>query len=202
MADYNHILIYWFEGIDDQTPIDKGALPFRKWFAQNKKIDEEIRQRFEPELIKANQGEYRDWDFSARGRLALIILFDQFSRNMYRNTFKMFEFDTKALELSLRTVKEKLDAQLLLIEKVFLFMPFMHSEDLKIQELSVECFEQLAEFSRRKYPSNAFYFETTLQYAKKHWGIIKQFERFPRRNAILNRLSSREEKKFLESGVV
>ena len=182
MGHYNKILDYWFEGVTDETPIDKRVLPFRKWFAKDKKIDDEIRQQFESDLIRARQGQYKDWEYFIRGCLALIILFDQFSRNMYRHTPKMFENDSLALELSLRSINEKLDGQLPLIERMFLYMPLMHSEELKIQRLSLKYFEQLAAEAKQKSPPNAAYYQSNLQYARQHFAAIEKFGRFPHRD--------------------
>ncbi|MCK5180691.1 MAG: DUF924 family protein, partial [Candidatus Omnitrophica bacterium] len=98
------ILNYWFEGVNDATAIDKKALPFAKWFIKDKKLDEEIREQFESDLMKAADGEYKDWEGSAKGHLALILLYDQFSRNIYRDTPRMYAYDALALDLTLRTI--------------------------------------------------------------------------------------------------
>ena len=186
MTPNEKILEYWFEGVVDETPIDKRELPFRKWFAKDRKIDDEIRQRFESDLLQARQGQYKDWEDSIQGRLALIILFDQFSRNMYRNTPKMFENDSAALELSLRSIHEKIDGQLPLIERMFLYMPLMHSEDLNIQKLSLKYFEQLLEEAKQKFPQNAPYYQFNLGYAREHFVVIEKFGRFVRRDSSRN----------------
>lgn len=189
MPPFDKILNYWFEGISDETLIDKRALPFRKWFAKDKQIDDEIREQFESDLTKAQKGEYKDWEHSIRGRLALIILFDQFSRNIYRNTHKMFENDSRALELSFRSINENLDGQLQLIERMFLYMPLMHSEDLNIQKLSLKHFEQLLEEAKQKSPRNAPYYQSNLGYARQHFAVIEKFGRFPQRESLRNHQS-------------
>ena len=96
------IIDFWFEGINDATVIKNNELPFRKWFIKDARFDEEIRQRFEPDLQKAFDGGYAQWENSPRGRMALIILYDQFSRNMYRDTEKMYAYDSVALDLVFR----------------------------------------------------------------------------------------------------
>ncbi|HBR15091.1 MAG TPA: DUF924 domain-containing protein [Candidatus Omnitrophica bacterium] len=149
------ILEFWFEGLNDQTVIDKRAFPAKKWFIKNRRVDDEIREAFEHDLIRAGQGEFKDWERSARGRLALVILFDQFPRNIYRNTPKMFAYDPLALDLAVRSIREEKDQELQLIERVFLYMPLMHAEDVKTQTWSVERFThlltsaQLMEHARR-----------------------------------------------------
>lgn len=199
MDKMTEVLNFWFEGADDQAAINKSASPFNKWFAKSEKFDGEIRSRFEEDFKKAQKGDYKSWEEPAAGRLALILFFDQFSRNMYRGTPEMFATDSPALSLTLRSFKDFRDMQLQLIERVFLYMPLMHAEDLTVQKQSVKSFQDLAEESRLKNPQNAFYYEYTLDYAKKHHDIIARFGRFPHRNAILKRASTPEEAKFLKT---
>lgn len=183
----NTILDFWFEGIDDQTLIDNKAQPFKKWFKKSLEFDEEIRRQFEPDLEKAAQGEYKMWEDSPAGRLALILLYDQFSRNMYRDTPRMYAYDALALELTLRTIREGGEFQLSLIQRTFLYMPLMHFESPDMQKLSVECFQKLVEESKAKTPANTHYFEGTLKYARQHRDTIVQSGRFVHRDVILGR---------------
>lgn len=183
------ILNYWFDSIDDSTAIDKNTLPFKKWFTKDTKTDEEIRRWFEEDLIKAAGGEYKDWEDSPQGRLALILLYDQFSRNMYRETEKMYAYDVLALELTLRTINQAKEQDLTLIRRAFLYMPLMHSEDPEIQQLSVEYFNKLVEESKIEIPANTHYYEYTLKYAQEHCNTVTQFGRFPYRDAILKRIA-------------
>ena len=169
--------------------IDKKALPFKKWFTKDKKVDEEIRWQFELDLAKAADGEYKDWEGLTKGRLALILLYDQFSRNMYRDTERMYAYDALALELTLRTMGQKLEGGLSLIQRTFLYMPLMHFEDLKLQQLSVQCFAKLVEESKVKNPNNTHYYEYNLKYAREHCATVVQFGRFPHRDTILGRAS-------------
>lgn len=192
------ILDFWFEGIDDKTPINKGASPFNKWYKKDEKFDLEIRQRFEADFLKAKQGGYKSWEDSGPGRLALIILFDQFSRNMYRGSPKMFEMDSLALDLALRSIKDFRDQQLQIIDRVFLYMPLQHAENRATQELSLKQFQSLTEESKLKTPHNTAYYEYTFDYAKQHRAIIERFGRFPHRNGILGRPSTEEESDFLK----
>ncbi|MCR4337882.1 MAG: DUF924 domain-containing protein [Candidatus Omnitrophica bacterium] len=187
MDRIEEILEFWFEGVDDSTIIDKKVLPFRKWFSSSPQFDQDIQRQFGADLLKAAQGVYQDWEKTPHGRLALILLFDQFSRNIYRNTPQMYAFDSFALQLTLKTIQEKRDQELMLIERAFLYMPLMHSEDRRMQELSVQCFEQLVADARQQNPANVSYYEYHLTYAKKYLSIISQFGRFPHRNPILGR---------------
>lgn len=198
MVKMNEILIYWFNGLNDETAIDKKAPPANKWFTKDKQMDEEIRERFEADLIKASQGTYKDWEETPGGRLSLVILWDQFARNIYRNTPQMFATDAQAVTLSLKSIRDHSDHQLSLIQRLFLYMPLMHAEDLKIQKKSLQQFQNLVDEVKDKNPLNRTYYEETLNYAKRHFSIIVRFGRFPHRNAILGRESTLVELEFLK----
>lgn len=191
------VLSFWFEGIDDTVTINKQKPPFSKWFAKNRDFDRDIKNTFECHIRAAADGECKSWEATVEGRLALILLFDQFTRNAYRNTPDMFGCDPKAVELAKQTIMEGKDADLPLIYRVFLFMPLMHAEDLDDQELGVRIFRDLVDLSRRICPENTSYYEYTLDYAVRHRDIIKRFGRFPHRNAILDRKSTSAEELFL-----
>jgi len=187
MNKIGHILDFWFEGIDDSTAINIKNNPFKKWFLKDEKLDEEIRRQFEADLLKAARGEHKDWEGTPQGRLALIILFDQFSRNMFRDREQMYAYDAMALELTLRTIDQGKDQELMLIERAFLYLPLMHFEDVKLQQRSVQCFTKLVEESRVKNAGNTHYFEYSLKHAKEHHNTVARHGRFPHRDAILNR---------------
>lgn len=199
MTKPEEILQFWFQGIDDDTAIDKNKAPFKNWFIKNPRFDEEIRGKFESDLLKAAQGEGQGWPGDARGQLALVILFDQLSRNSYRGTPKMFAFDGQARDIAQGVMKLGQDKTLARIQRTFLYMPFMHAEDLGIQTLSVKMFSALVEECRKAKPENAGYFEYNLGYARRHHEIIERFGRFPHRNAVLGRASTREEEEFLKT---
>lgn len=198
MDKVDEIHDFWYQGIDDATVIHKKEMPFRMWFMKNQEIDDEIRDRFENELIAASKGKREDWKENLKGRLALVLLFDQFSRNIYRNTPRMFAFDKYALALSLETIQKNEQGALTLIERVFLYLPFEHAEDLGMQEQSLRWNRSLIKESRRINPANTPYYEYTFEYAQRHYDIIKRFGRFPHRNKILGRASTAEEEAFMK----
>lgn len=198
MSSSQDILQFWFGDLNDQSTLDKNPI-VKRWFIKDKKFDEDIRQRFEEDLIKADQWWYREWEQTPKGALAVIILFDQFSRNIYRGTPKAFEFDLKALTLSLEALHREDDLKLSLIERTFIYMPLEHDEDLASQKLCVKSFQKLVEDSKFRSPQNTDYFKYNLEYAQKHFEIIKRFGRFPHRNAILGRPSTKEESAFLKT---
>jgi len=165
------ILAFWFEGVDDSTPIDKGKRPFNKWFKAGKALDREIRERFEGDLNNAFAGKYKEWEQSPRGALAVVLLYDQLTRNMYRDTPGMYMADAPAQELALQLTSGKKERTLSLIERVFVYMPLMHAEDIRAQCLSVGYFTELVEESRKKNPGNTHYFSRnpcTLGYHRTH----------------------------------
>jgi len=178
------ILNFWFEGVDDQTIIDKKNSPFKNWFRGGRTFDESIRAQFATDLEKAQKGEYKSWEEIPRGRLALVILFDQFSRNIYRNTPKMYATDPLALELSLRSIEEKMDYDLQCIERLFLYMPLMHAENLEVQTKSVECFKRLVDEAGQINSQNTGYYEYHFSYTQKHFSTIKEFGHFPHRKKL------------------
>lgn len=191
------IFHFWFHFLTDDQAIDKKSPPVKLWFNGGKDFDEDIRQKFLRDYLRARAGEYKEWESSARGRLALVIIFDQFSRNMFRGTPQAFETDALALELAQRSIKDGKDKELMLIERVFLYIPFMHAESLALQEEGVRRFESLTEESKTKAPHNTSYFEYNLKYARQHRDIIAKFGRFAHRNKVLQRNSTPAEAEFL-----
>ncbi len=191
------ILTFWFEGVTDDTVIDRQGRPFCKWFAKDDLFDRNIREVFGRDLAEAARGGHKSWEGSARGVLALIILFDQFSRNMHRGTPAMFAADPPALRLTLDAIAARRDRELDLIERIFLAMPLMHAESLEAQTMSVGYFGELAWESKIKNIRNTPYYEYTLGFAKRHHAIVTRFGRFPHRNAILGRVTTPGEREFL-----
>jgi uncharacterized protein (DUF924 family) len=197
MVNIQRILDYWFGGIDDKTVLGPDSEIVQRWFKGNEQTDEEIRQLFSSDLIKARKGKYEQWQDTAEGMLALIILLDQFSRNIYRDSVKAYDTDLKALECCLLSIKSQFDRKLQFIQRQFMYMPLMHSENLKVQEKSLVIFEKLANEVNESGDANAGYFDYVYEFAKRHYDIIKRFERFPQRNKILKRRSTSTEIEFL-----
>ena len=139
-------------------------------------------------------GKLDDWAAEPRGRIALIILIDQFRRNIHRNTAKAFSMDKLALKLCVEGAMERKDKGLTPIQKVFFYMPLQHAESRKVQAKSVELFNKLAESVSPTYQAT---FLTVAQFAELHKDIIDQFGRFPHRNALLGRENTPEEDEYL-----
>lgn len=171
---YDNILAFWFKDITSS-----------KWWVKDSDFDSLIKDRFLTLHQQANQCELFEWRKSAKGRLAEIIVLDQFSRNIFRNTSNAFSSDPLALALAQEAVSLGKQHELNQIERSFLFMPYMHSESLNIHNIAVEL-----------YKSNGI--QSNLEFEIKHRNIIEKFGRYPHRNEILNRESSNEEVVFLE----
>ncbi|MEQ1877845.1 MAG: DUF924 family protein [Bdellovibrionia bacterium] len=192
--NFDSILEYWFGELMGPLdfPTEKSAL----WFRKSDATDNEIRDRFQFMWQKAGDGAYDSWAKDPRGRLALIILNDQFSRNMYREDARAFSRDFQALELATNGVAARMDRNLFPIERVFFYLPFEHAEDLPNQNMSCTLFTELLESVPDQMKSAMKEF---LRYADAHREIIKKFGRFPHRNEILKRKSTPEEVEFLKT---
>lgn len=174
ISSTQNILHFWFH-----------VLKPEQWFEKDEYCDQQIRQKFLTTTEAAAQGECSEWRYSIYGRLAEIIVLDQFSRNIWRDTPRAFSQDGMGLVLAQEAIKHTGFHYLNQAEKKFILMPFMHSESPRIQEKSVLLFEQLDDAD-------------TLHYAVLHKEIIDRFGRYPHRNKILGRISTAEEIQFLK----
>ncbi len=192
--EIGRILDFWFGSlIENEIPSEAYR---NRWWMKDSENDREIRNQFSDSLELAKIGGLDHWKTNADGTLALILLLDQFSRNIFRDTSEAFSQDHKAIETCLDGINQRFDNELHPIQRVFFYMPLMHSEDLGMQEKSIECFSNLKElFSTPQ--SIAKSVSGSFEYAMKHYEIIKKFGRYPHRNTILGRESTPEEVKFL-----
>ncbi|MCK4101920.1 DUF924 family protein [Acinetobacter radioresistens] len=172
--NYQEILDFWF------NPEHQSL-----WFSKSDTFDQKIRQNFSKVHAQAVQAELWSWRKTADGRLAEIIVLDQFSRNLYRDQPLAFAQDGLALALAQEAISLNLDAQLNPEQRSFLYMPFMHSESKMMHEFALKLFQRLGN------PVN-------LDYEKRHKKIIERFWRYPHRNKILGRESTPEELEFLD----
>lgn len=171
---YEAVLKFWFEEIDSG-----------KWWVADPAFDAQIRARFLDVLESAARGELYAWRADARGRLAEVIVLDQFSRNIHRNTARAFAQDPVALVLAQEGVAAGVHRTLSPTEASFLMMPYMHSESAAIHAQAASLYGEFAS-------PNSYQFEL------KHKAIIDRFGRYPHRNAILGRTSTPEEIEFLQ----
>ncbi len=169
----NDVLHFWFDEIEAS-----------QWWTKDEAFDQLISSRFGTIHSQANACELYEWRVTAKGRLAEIIVLDQFSRNIFRDKPEAFASDSLALALAQEAIASKVDAELSPVERSFLYMPFMHSESLVIHEQAVRLFE-----------NNGI--ASNYDFEIKHKAIIEKFGRYPHRNRILGRQSTPEEIEFL-----
>ena len=170
------ILRFWFDDIDNSH-----------WFIKDPDFDREIEQRFGNLLKQATNNQLDEWSDTPRGCLALVVLLDQFSRNIYRGTQRAFEADPKALQLTLRGIEDRFDEDLSLEQRSVFYMPLRHAENLEMQELGL--------VKTREMNSEGY---GTDKYALNHLELIKRFGRFPHRNKILGRHNTPDEEEYLK----
>ena len=171
---YEEILKFWFEEIESA-----------QWWKKDEDFDRALIARFSDIHARAARCELFDWRADPRGRLAEIIVLDQFSRNMFRGSPLSFAHDALALALAQVAVANKADEALSPVQRSFLYMPYMHSESLKIHQVAVDLFRRNG-------------IQGNLDFEMKHKAIIERFGRYPHRNGILGRISTEEEIEFLK----
>jgi uncharacterized protein (DUF924 family) len=171
---YQEILKFWFEEIEPS-----------QWWKKDDEFDKALIARFSDIHARATRCELFDWRADPHGRLAEIIVLDQFSRNMFRGSPLSFAYDALALALAQEAVSAGADAALSPVQRSFLYMPYMHSESLMIHEIAVDLFRRNG-------------IQGNLDFEMKHKAIIERFGRYPHRNDILGRASTDEESEFLK----
>jgi len=178
------ILDFWFaDGPDAFRPA---------WFQRDDVFDAAIRARFGDLVVPAREGALDSWAGTTEGALALLILLDQFPRNLFRGSAEAFASDPKALQLAQRVVlAARMDLSLTPAQRIFLYLPFEHAESMAAQNLSVALFEGLRDDPRHAAPKGA------IEFAWAHRIVIARFGRFPHRNAALERASTAEEAIYL-----
>ena len=187
------ILEYWFGYFPNAYSSDISKVDM--WFKNGANYDQEIFLKFGEIYHRAIEGECEQWQETQRGRLALIILLDQFSRHIYRGTAEAFAQDKKAQEICIEGTIVGHDQLLHPAERSFFYIPLEHSENIEHQDLSLRAYEQLAE---DVIPEHRKPYEVTFEFAQKHHFVINTFGRFPELNELLGRESSEEELAFMQ----
>lgn len=173
--DYQAIINFWFSE-------DVKA----NWFNATPEFDQSLKDQFQPAWESAKSGQLKHWQDSAEGALALVIILDQLPLNMFRAQPESFSTEAMSREVAAHSIEQGFDQQLPDQQKAFLYLTYMHSEDLADQDRSIELFEQAG-------------LTDNVKWAKHHRDIVKRFGRFPHRNAILGRKSSQAEIDYLNS---
>jgi len=182
-ANGTEVLLFWFG-----PPGERGK-PHKRWFVKDEAFDREVRSRFLGLHGDAAAGKLAHLKETADGCLALIVVLDQFPRNMFRGTSRAFATDALALEAARQALARGFDRGMLAVERLFFYLPFEHSEVLADQELACELTRPLDALEPRL---------EAYRYAVLHREVIRRFGRFPHRNAILGRASTPEELEFLK----
>ena len=184
---------FWFGELHDGFPVtDRQKL----WFGSDAAMDRRITRQFAPLLEAVARGQHDNWKATPTGRLALILLVDQFSRNVYRKTARAFANDPLARLLCREGLDSRADRELSSIERVFFYMPLEHSEDIADHDRCVALFDELLADT----PQHAQRLEGFANYARGHREIVHRFGRYPHRNTILGRASTPKEEAYLQEG--
>lgn len=179
------VLDFWFDGTTEAL-----------WFERSDAFDATIRERFGDTLVAALRGELHDWADTPEGWLALLIVRDQFSRNLYRNDARAWAGDAGTQAIALEGIARGLDRQLSPLQRVFAYMPLEHAESTDLQKHCVSLFEALV---ASQPPADRKRFQDYLDYARRHHDVIHRFGRFPHRNAVLGRTDTPAEQVYLAS---
>ncbi len=186
------VLDFWFSATELDTPQIDSRM--ERWFSANPGFDQRIREEFGGLVEQALQGQLDHWAGTAEGRLALILLLDQFCRNIHRGTAHAFAGDKRALRLCVEGSMNNAYRSLPAIQRVFFFMPLQHAESAAVQDKSVRVYNALAEGVSDTLRET---FLTFAQFAELHRDIVERFGRFPHRNRHLGRRNTPDEEAFL-----
>ena len=200
MDDARKVRDFWF----GKMPLSAEQLPRRVklWFGDvteetRQQVDEALRSRFGSLVERAIAGDLAQWADGPRRRLSLILLLDQFPRNIYRGTAQAFAGDEQALQLALTGMQSVADAALNVVERIFFYLPLQHAESLEVQEESVAAYKRLLGEAPAELHG---VFADCVGYAERHREVIRRFGRFPHRNAVLGRAGTAEEEAWLREG--
>ena len=189
------ILTFWFA--DALASADAARTRSKVWFSIDPQFDAEIARRYSDLPTKAAAGRLDTWMNSAESALARVLVLDQFPRNLFRGDPRAFAFDALALAGSISALEKGFPSRLHPLQTVFFLLPLEHAEDLTMQQRCVTLFEELRGRAPAGWESQ---FDGYLDYARRHRDVIERFGRFPHRNAVLHRTSTRQEREYLETG--
>jgi len=191
------VIGYWFGDWDDSRPLSDEDPNLARWWHELPATDEEIRARFSTLHAELIAGKHDDWESTARGALARVIVIDQLSRALYRGTAKAYRWDDEARQTTLRTLQGAGDRELRPIERVFLYLPLMHAEDRATHRRALALYADLAEEVEEAGLVRADYYRQLVAWEIRHKAVVDRFGRDPERNFALERTSTPEELAFL-----
>lgn len=198
MSNPEEVLSYWFPEEDIRADRETFRRRMQWWYAGGPEVDKEITERFGPLLEQARRGELDSWAETPRGRLALIIVLDQFSRNIYRGSPLSYAQDPKALRLAVEGIDAGMDQKLTFAEKMFFWMPLAHSEDLALHEQVIRHQEEVMADPPTHLRAE---YDFGIGQARGAHDVIARFGRYPHRNEILGRASTPEELEYLRTEI-
>ena len=175
---------FWFGASDDPA----FGQPREAWFKKDDAFDEEIRTKFGETVEAAIEGGLTEWEDNGQGSLALILLLDQFARNIFRGSGKSFAGDVRTRQVAAAAIAAGIEKDLNIPQRVFLYLPYEHSEDMADQHRSMDLFNSLPQYEGR---------DNQIDYAQRHLDIVERFGRFPHRNTSLGRVSTADEEEYL-----
>jgi uncharacterized protein (DUF924 family) len=193
IATPDAVLDFWFGAPGSAAEV--AARQRTLWFAKSAANDQIVAERFAETLVAAGRGELDDWAATPRGRLALIVVLDQFPHHIHRDHGQSFAYDALSLALAMEMIERGEDAHVTPIERVFVYLPLEHAESMAMQDRSVALYETLAHEAAA---AERQLFDGFLDYARKHRDVVARFGRFPHRNELLGRPSTTEEIEFLK----
>jgi len=192
MTSFDEILEFWF--VDTPVTVKQVDRLRSRWFGVDAKFDATVTKRFSEVLPQAQSGDLDEWCASARGRLALILILDQFSRSIHRGSSSAFAGDEKALKLCREGIAEGADRALPSVERAFFYLPLQHAEELSAQLAAVRLYDGLVADATEEFTS---VLEQFAEEARAHREVINRFGRFPHRNELLRRELAPDEAQFL-----
>lgn len=194
MNEIDQVLDFWFGACGADGSLDPAKQ--KMWFGDGRRFDDEIRGRFGALHERAAAGNPgAEWDETPPATIALVVVLDQFSRHIHRDSAAAYAQDPAAQRLVIAGLSRRLDRELIPAQRAFFYMPLEHAEDLEMQRLGVRCFDGLARTVGDRCRKD---YEGFLDYARRHLAVIERFRRFPHRNRLLGRASTPQEIEFLK----
>ena len=195
MSQSEEVLTFWFGDACASPELATARSKF--WFKSDTETDQQVWELYADVVTDAGGGLYDYWQETPKGRLALIILLDQFPRNIFRGTSEVYRYDSKALTLAGQGITVGHLAGLSIPEQAFFLMPYQHSEDIAVQRVGVDLMAAMVASAPQELKPVA---QGNLDFATRHHDIVAEYGRFPHRNSLLGRNSTEAESQFLQTG--
>lgn len=189
------VVQYWFDGAEHD--VERIQARSKVWYSFSAELDAEIARKYGTLLQEIVNGQRQDWSQTSIGAIALVLVLDQFTRQIYRKTAAAFAYDAQALAITYSAISSGLDQEMSVPGRLFLYHPFQHSEKLKDQEFGVQIVRNLRTHCEQKWYD---YVSESLRFFEEHCEIVRRFGRFPHRNDVLDRMSTPDELEFLRTG--